>query len=220
MKYCPQCEEHFSDDFAFCDIDGSALVDDISSLRAALRSPSVTAAKVDDSVAQSTSVTALIGILVGIVICMLVYIAFLTPSLKPNDPRDDERSTSARPSAPAPLERIVAAPLPVPSPSIAESPSPEEEAEVASAEGNVTPVSEAGRSPVNQGPISTGATRISEGRTLIMMKDGSSVEADAAWEDAQGVWYRRSGLVSFVERSKVERLSDLTSRPATDAPKP
>jgi hypothetical protein len=44
------------------------------------------------------------------------------------------------------------------------------------------------------------------------MKDGTSVEADAAWEDAQGVWYRRSGLVSFVEKGRVEEITDLPQR--------
>jgi hypothetical protein len=46
------------------------------------------------------------------------------------------------------------------------------------------------------------------------MKDGSTVEADAAWEDAQGVWFRRSGLVSFVEKSRVEAITEPQRKPA------
>jgi hypothetical protein len=46
------------------------------------------------------------------------------------------------------------------------------------------------------------------------MKDGSTVEADAAWEDAQGVWFRRSGLVSFVEKSRVEAITEPQKKPA------
>ena len=40
------------------------------------------------------------------------------------------------------------------------------------------------------------------------MKDGSSLEADAAWEDAQGIWFRRSGVVSFLEKSRVEAITE------------
>ena len=58
-------------------------------------------------------------------------------------------------------------------------------------------------------------------QTIIKMKDGSSVEAEAAWEDAQGVWYRRSGMVSFVERSRVDKITSVAEpRPAAaEAPK-
>jgi hypothetical protein len=51
-------------------------------------------------------------------------------------------------------------------------------------------------------------------RAIIKMKDGSTVEADAAWEDAQGIWFRRSGLVSFVEKSRVEAIMEPQKKPA------
>ena len=214
MKYCPQCKEQFSDELAFCDVDGTALVDDINSLRAALREPSDSPVPARRMSAPPTGVIALLGILIGIVLCMVVYIAFLTPGLNPNDlPNENRENTSTRAAAPAPLNQIASVPLPSPSATAEESPSPEE-AEASPEASPAAAPETANRTAVNQGPISTGERRISEGRTLITMKDGSSVEADAAWEDAQGVWYRRSGLVSFVERSKVEKMSDLSDRPA------
>ena len=51
-------------------------------------------------------------------------------------------------------------------------------------------------------------------RAIIKMKDGSTVEADAAWEDAQGIWFRRSGLVSFVEKSRVEAITEPPKKPS------
>jgi len=54
---------------------------------------------------------------------------------------------------------------------------------------------------------------------IIKMKDGSTVEADAAWEDAQGVWFRRSGLVSFVEKSRVEAITEPQRKPAASETK-
>jgi len=40
----------------------------------------------------------------------------------------------------------------------------------------------------------------------LRLKDGSVVEVDEAWEDAQGVWYRRGGVTHLVERSRVRSI--------------
>src|SRR2546423_4468670 len=37
----------------------------------------------------------------------------------------------------------------------------------------------------------------------LRLTDGSTMEVDEAWEDAQGVWYRRGGVTYLVERSRV-----------------
>ncbi len=62
---------------------------------------------------------------------------------------------------------------------------------------------------LNDGPISTnrqdGERR---GRTVIKLKGGVSVEADAAWEDRLGIWYRQGGLVSYVERESIESIGE------------
>ncbi|HEV3468469.1 MAG TPA: lytic transglycosylase domain-containing protein [Pyrinomonadaceae bacterium] len=38
------------------------------------------------------------------------------------------------------------------------------------------------------------------------MADGTRIEVDEAWEDAQGVWYRRGGVTHLVERSRVKAI--------------
>jgi hypothetical protein len=38
------------------------------------------------------------------------------------------------------------------------------------------------------------------------MDDGTRLEVDAAWQDKQGVWYRRGGLVSFVESKRIKGI--------------
>jgi hypothetical protein len=38
------------------------------------------------------------------------------------------------------------------------------------------------------------------------MNDGTTVEVDAAWEDGQGVWYRRGGMVAFVDSQRVKAI--------------
>ena len=206
MKHCPRCQGQYLDDCAFCDIDGTPLVDGIATLQQAPASRG----PVKAISAPAAGVTALIGILIGIVLCLLVYIAFLAPGMNFNESQHPDRQNTATVTASAPIKQIAPASLPSPSP-VDEAPSPEESEASSDAAPAASTETSAAKIVVNHGPISTGTTMISESRTLITMKDGSSVEADAAWEGAEGIWYRRSGLVSFVERAKVEKISDLGS---------
>ncbi|MGI8565790.1 MAG: lytic transglycosylase domain-containing protein [Pyrinomonadaceae bacterium] len=46
----------------------------------------------------------------------------------------------------------------------------------------------------------------------LRLMDGTAVEVDEAWEDAQGIWYRRGGVTYSIDRSrvkKIERASEL-----------
>lgn len=38
------------------------------------------------------------------------------------------------------------------------------------------------------------------------LANGSVIEADEVWEDAQGVWFRRNGITELVERNRVRRI--------------
>ena len=40
----------------------------------------------------------------------------------------------------------------------------------------------------------------------LKMSDGKVIEVDEAWEDAQGVWYKRGGVTYHVERSRVRAV--------------
>ena len=40
----------------------------------------------------------------------------------------------------------------------------------------------------------------------LRLVDGSTMQVDEAWEDAQGVWYRRAGVTYWVERSRVKQV--------------
>jgi hypothetical protein len=40
----------------------------------------------------------------------------------------------------------------------------------------------------------------------LRLTDGTTMEVDEAWEDAQGIWYRRSGVTYLVERSRVKEV--------------
>ena len=211
MKQCPVCKETFDDQKAFCDMDGSELVDQTDSLRAALRQTNSGAS----SASASAWVTGTIGGLIGIIICVLLYMLFVAPGQK--KALEDERranetkeTTTVKPSQVALVPQYTQ--IPGPSPSPTESPA----AETASP-SPVTPAPAATAPPaaLNNGPIATGTKEEAKSEhAIIKMKDGSTVEADAAWEDAQGVWFRRSGLVSFVDKSRVEAITEPQRKPA------
>ncbi len=40
----------------------------------------------------------------------------------------------------------------------------------------------------------------------LRLSDGSALVVDEAWEDAQGVWYRRGGVTHRIERSRVKKI--------------
>jgi Zn-finger nucleic acid-binding protein len=40
----------------------------------------------------------------------------------------------------------------------------------------------------------------------LRLADGTTMEVDEAWEDAQGIWYRRGGVTNLVERSRVREV--------------
>jgi len=218
MKQCPECNELFDDQKAFCDMDGSALVDQTDSLRAALSQANM-AAPAGNS---SAWMTGAIGGLIGVIVCVLLYLLFLVPGQK-NDLEQERRANESKETRPVTPSQVALVPTanqvhPTESPSPTETASPTEAASPAPAAPAATPPPAA----LNNGPIATGTTRELAGgdRAIIKMKDGSTVEADAAWEDAQGIWFRRSGLVSFVEKSRVEAIMEPQRKPAAETKTP
>ena len=209
MKQCPECNELFDDQKAFCDMDGSALVDQTDSLRAALSQATPPSAN------SSALVTGVIGGLIGIIVCVALYIVFLAPG---RNALDQDRRAETKETTPAKPSQVALVPpnnqLPViQAPSPAETASPAEEA---ASPSPAAPASTPAPAPLNRGPIATGTReQLAAGdRAIIKMKDGTTVEVDAAWEDAQGIWFRRSGLVSFVEKSRVEAITEPPRKPA------
>lgn len=214
MKQCPQCKEHFSDEQNFCDADGTPLLDDTAMLRAALSAhvpePEVVPPQAyEHAAARNLWPMITIGVLIGVIICLGAYVVMLTISGREaaNDQRTEtaKLSTSSRATQPAPIraEALAAPTAEQPAEETAEeSPSP------APAEVAQVPTQEASAS-LNHGPISTnredGEKR---GRMIIKLKSGVQVEADAAWEDQLGIWYRQGGLVSYVDRDRIESIAE------------
>jgi len=226
MKKCPKCGDEFAANQSFCDLDGAALLDEEEVLRASLSHGVVELQDtLEDNPIQhfNSSVWAvgIGGVFVGVVLCAFVYLALMWP--------DEKTKTTLRDRSPAQLHEIVstkpnqAAVAPVaiatPQPEMSESPSPQvvsstQSAPAAPAEAPIPRVT----ANLNEQSVSTGVKTETEPKhSLIVLKDGSTVEADAAWRDSQGVWYRRSGLVSFVESSRVEKITETPQAKAASA---
>jgi len=213
MKQCPECNEVFDNQKAFCDMDGSELVKLTDSPRAISETP-------PPSGSTPVWVTGVIGGLIGIIICVLLYIAFLAPSRQTASQNQSNQNTE---TAPSKSNQIAVVPPNQLRPSETASPTETESPAEAEASPAASPAAPAATpAVVNHGPIAIGGKDAAAGeRTIIKMKDGSSVEADAAWEDKQGIWFRRSNVVSFLDKSKVEAIIEASpKRPAAETKTP
>jgi hypothetical protein len=216
MKRCPQCCAIYQGAGIFCENDGRRLVE----------TPGIVVG--DDELvpdmpvkrSNSASVaTGLAGVVIGIVLCGGGYVAYSL--LKPEDGASEHNDSSLEARV-----RDTSQPRPAPArsveaqPAASESPTPEEPETVASPEPSAPQAETVATARLNGGPVSTGgpASQGSEQvKTIIEMQDGSILEVDAAWKDAQGVWYRRGGLVSFVEGPRVKAITARTEPKTSSA---
>jgi hypothetical protein len=220
MKRCPECYEIYENSEKFCELDGHLLLADPALLDAG-----------DDNTEprpegrhlnRESWLTGLIGVMAGILLCAGVYAAYTLGSIDADskDPKAPAYTTRMQ----GQLPQIRQAPARIPEPVPTETPSPEVEVEPSpESSAPTTDGAESHKVAVrlNQGPVSTGPRRsdAADGKivqTIIQMNDGTAIEADAAWEDNQGVWYRRGGLVSFVESQRVKAIT-ARAEPKTSA---
>ena len=65
---------------------------------------------------------------------------------------------------------------------------------------------------------STAAGKGGAASVRIHLRDGRVIEVEEAWEDAQGVWYRRDGIAHLVERERVRSIERDREPKAEHAP--
>ena len=214
MMRCPQCYKVFDEGERFCEADGQELLADPT----LVPQSQVVAAQPPPAAGPNWLPATALGVLIGIGIGGGVFAAITLSGSTDNEPQAVRESNEVREKAPTSLRATVANPAPTAEPE--ESPSPEAEEE-AEAEASPQPTAEnKAVAEFNRGPISTGQkikpNETEAGlQTVIEMNDGSTLDVDAAWEDKQGIWYRRSGLVSFVESSRVKAITARKGAPKT-----
>jgi cytoskeletal protein RodZ len=218
MKRCPECYEAYDDEQRYCENDGKELLADPA------YSPKPEVVVVNSAPARNTWwLAAALGVLIGVVFGAGVFVvALLISREEKTEQAPVSQATDAREKL---VPNRVVAPsntAPTPEPEASPSPDSEEEAEAEPSPATNTETKTASVQ-LNQGPISTGQkTRAGEGesagQTVIEMTDGSTLDVDAAWEDKQGIWYRRSGLVSFVDSSRVKAITSRRDAKMAEAP--
>jgi hypothetical protein len=234
MKRCPQCYSSFPDTEQFCELDGTTLVVDYSD-----RDPNPAAAREQwDQQAGNTPVLgtltypvspgerlrqnwkvltiAAVATLAAGMVLFVVYqrLGRGIPAQSSEQTVSNQIATQQQvpllPFRPSPS--VTPSPSPEPSPSPSETPSPPVQTEPA-------------RVALSSSPVSTGGDeKTKRGQVTIQLMNGTKVEADEVWETGEGIWYRRRGVVTLLEREQVkaiERAGEKASpAPATPSSSP
>lgn len=194
MKRCPQCSFLYLDNDEVCDLDGTPLihVNDAEVEGATAPIPAAVPQKSEKNGSRKGLIfTAVGGLLIGVVI-VFGYLAIArrrTPQVQATQPVAQVATPS--PSQSLTLETPTPTPEPSPSPLERSSPSPSPR------------TTKAG---LNINPVSTTANQKTAGPVVIRLTNGAPIEADEAWRTKEGVWYRRSGMVTLLNASRVKSI--------------
>ncbi|HKB68084.1 MAG TPA: hypothetical protein VKC61_19650 [Pyrinomonadaceae bacterium] len=250
MKRCPECTSGFPDSFEFCERDGATLLADFWDNNAELPEPPAVTREsqqpaaeperevytpttsyvdppavvgtiaypvpIETRLRQNWMMLALMivaGVAIGLVVFVYQPFTREPPSSNANELIANgslsQQPIPVLPSRPSPAPSESPSPEPSPSPSV--SPSPD--AQLESPTG------------LSSGMVSTGGDeKTGHGPITIRLTNGTSIEADDVWQTDDGIWYRRRGVATLLERKEVkaiERANEKNSSPAASpAPTP
>lgn len=190
MKHCPKCGSSFPDTDEFCEQDGATLV-----------------AKSSDT--SRKTLVVLVGVVVATVLGVVLFVVYQRTTR-------ERAAGSSQSSSNQPLTQQVVSPPPplLSSPSVSASPSPSPSP---SPKPTPTPAvkAEPARVAMSTGPVATNVDAANKrGPVTIRLTDGNKVEADEVWETAEGIWYRRRGLVTLLKRDQVKALENPKPSPS------
>ena len=153
---------------------------------------------------KTLAIVAVAGVAIGVVLFVVYHrITREAPEQSSNESSNDavtQQQVPLLPSLPAPLAS--ASPSAEPSPSPSARPTPAAQTESARVALSSSPVSTGGSDTTRRGPVT------------IRLTDGTSVEAEEVWETGEGIWYRRRGLVTLLQRNQVKAID----QPPTPSP--
>lgn len=229
MKRCPECDSSFPDTDKFCEFDGTTLVADYSDGASEL-SPSPggrnrqTGSDPGEMGAGSYPTSregssqgnwktlAIIGV-AGMALGVVLFVVYQRMTSEPPAQSSNEPTANqAVVEPPAPLMSLP------PSISVSPSPSPEPSP---SPSTPPSPAAPAAPAPVtlSSGALSTGSDdKATRGQFTIRLTNGTSVEAEEVWETGEGIWYRRRGIVTLLQRNEVKAIEKPS--PSTPLPSP
>jgi hypothetical protein len=204
MKRCPACNSLFPDTDQFCEVDGTILIAEPPAMPHALSRP-------------ASPNWILIGIIavVGVALGVLVVVAVQLIKRDVENSGVNQSNTNTN-------ELVTQQPIPqvraVPSPSLVASPSPEASP---SPSPTASPAQETPRVAASTGDVSTGGNERTKGRRIVIqLTNGNAIEADDVWETSEGVWYRRHGVVSLLQRDRVKAIETEKASASTASSSP
>ena len=245
MKRCPECTSGFPDTFEFCERDGATLVADFWGSSRKSSAPPVPGGEDQQLTEKSSAVPVdppgvivmreyavsgntrlrqnwqilaflvVAGLVVGVIL-FLIYQSNETPYQNANQQIASGALTQQPipilPARSAPSAEESPSPEPSPSPSVTPSPSPTTQVESASLSVSSGMVSTSGNERTGRAPIT------------IRLTNGNNIEADEVWQTDDGIWYRRRGIATLLERKDVKTIERAdekrSSTPASSAPTP
>lgn len=217
MKRCPQCLEAYDGDERFCELDGQELMVDPTFHAVAPAAPPTNPAQQS----SERSLMVLVGVAAGVFISAVLFVVYSFASSEPAESSQlSSRVLQATPVSRSaqPTQSLTTGqePLPRPTPTPAEitdQPEAQTSPEQSGPRENTVPAR------INQGPVSTNApTGETNMRTIIQLNDGTTLNVDAAWKEGPGIWYRRGGLVSFIDSKDVKSISTVSDSKKIDSP--
>jgi hypothetical protein len=160
---------------------------------------------------QILSLMILAGVVVAVCIGLVLFIVYQQMTDKGPEQNSNESSNVALTQQQVPF-------LPShPSPSDSPSPSPEPSPSPSAAASPAAPA-ESRRGALSSSQVSTGGNeKARRGPVTIQLTNGTSIEADEAWETGEGIWYRRLGVVTLIERDQVKAIEKPSPTPSASA---
>jgi len=217
LKRCPECNSFFRDAEHFCELDGTMLVP-VSDAPNPLPVDRIPMAPHPTSSRKLLAIGTLTGMLLGVLL-VLVYFAMSRQTAQENSNTSNSSSTAQQQESVQQLQ---------PAPRATSNPSLEPSVEPSASPSVETPSPQNGSaqdqlSSSNQ--ISTAPGAKSSGNPdVIKLDSGVTIEADEAWQTAEGIWYRKHGVVSLLDPKNVksiEKMSPAAPQPyATKTPSP
>ncbi len=208
MKRCPQCNSVYSDTDRFCELDGTLLVEaDLLSAEPEPLDHKVHAVK---EVQASQNWKMPLIVVAGVAIGSLLFLVYYEMTRQPQG--QSANASSANPAVARqqiPVSTLRPSPTATASPAASPSPSPTP---------SPAPRQDSARVELSSSPISTSSTdKTKRVPITIRLVDGRSIEADEAWEGREGIWYRRSGIVTLLDRKQVKAI-ERAGQSATPSP--
>jgi len=241
MKRCPECTSGFPDSFEFCERDGATLEPDYwdsnaKASEAAVKTPPADELNVDAPATSYVDPPAVVGtiaypvsvatrlrqnsimlalmIIAGVAVALFVFVYQPFTREVPSSNANELIANGALTQQPMPA-------LPSrPSPSPSESPSPEASP---SPSAMPSPAAQLESLPVglSSGMVTTGGDdKIGHGTITIRLTNGMSIEADDVWQTNDGIWYRRRGVATLLERKDVKAIEKPNDKNSSTAVSP